>query len=55
MCVVFYFSDARHMAPDVDHKLKEIVMEEGSLDENAAVEYLKKLRSRGRYSCDVWS
>ena len=47
--------DARHMAPAVDQALKDIVMRLGGLDDAAATEYLKKMRSRGRYSCDVWS
>lgn len=48
-------SDARHMAHDVDLALKEIVKKEGGRDETAAVEYLKKLRARSKYNCDVWS
>ena len=43
------------MAHDVDHALKETLMSEGDMEEAAAVDYLKRLRSRGRYSCDVWS
>ena len=43
------------MAHDVDNALKEALMNEGKLDENSAHDYLKKLRTRGRYSCDVWS
>ena len=49
------FSDARMMAPDVDKALQEIVQEQGKMDLAAAQEYLKRMRSRGRYSCDVWS
>ena len=47
--------DARGMAPDVDQALQTIVKEKGNMDSNAAQEYLKRMRSRGRYSCDVWS
>jgi len=56
-CVEYLYccSDARHMAHDVDAVLNKIVSEHGSMDEAAAQEYLKRLRSRGRYSCDVWS
>ena len=43
------------MAPDVDKTLKEIVIDHGKYEEAAAIDYLKKLRTRGRYSCDVWS
>ena len=43
------------MAPDVDKCLKEMVIKLGGHDEASAVDYLKKMRSRGRYSCDVWT
>lgn len=52
---IYVCGDARHMAPDVDRTLKEIVMEHGGKAESDALDYLKKLRTRGRYSCDVWS
>jgi len=48
-------SDARHMAHDVDMVLHKIVSKHGSMDEASAQDYLKRLRSRSRYSCDVWS
>jgi len=43
------------MAQDVDAVLHKIVSKYGSMDEASAQEYLKRLRSRSRYSCDVWS
>ena len=49
------YRDAKHMAPAVDHTLKTVVMRMGGLDDAAATEYLKTMRSHGRYSCDVWS
>lgn len=52
---VYVCGDARNMAHDVDAALKEVMMKEGGMEESAAVDYLKRLRSRGRYSCDVWS
>jgi len=52
---IYVCGDARHMAPDVDHTLQTIVQEKGGLEKSAAQDYLKRLRSRGRYSCDVWS
>ena len=55
MSLYYVFRDARLMAPDVDKTLHDIVMEMGKLDQSAATEYLKRMRSRGRYSCDVWS
>jgi len=55
-CVgIIYISDARHMAQDVDAVLHKIVSKYGSMDEASAQDYLKRLRSRSRYSCDVWS
>lgn len=49
------FRDARYMANDVDKALTNIVSKNGNMDVTKATEYLKKMRSRGRYSCDVWS
>ena len=43
------------MAHDVDEVLQKIVMTHGSMDSAGAQDYLKRLRSRGRYACDVWS
>jgi len=43
------------MAPDVDAVLHKIVSKHGAMDEASVQDYLKRLRSRGRYSCDVWS
>ncbi len=53
--MIFFSSDARHMASDVDNALQDIVSSQGNMDKNAAHDYLKRLRTRGRYSCDVWS
>lgn len=53
--MLYVYRDARNMAHDVDAALKEVMMKEGGLEDSAAVDYLKRLRSRGRYSCDVWS
>jgi len=52
---IYVCGDARHMAPDVDKALKEACMAQGGMTDQAATDFLKKLRSRGRYSCDVWS
>jgi len=43
------------MAHDVDEALQKVIASYGKMDSMAAQDYLKKLRSRGRYSCDVWS
>jgi len=53
--LLYCCSDARHMAHDVDTVLHKIVSNNGMMDEASAQDYLKRLRSRGRYSCDVWS
>lgn len=50
-----YFSDARNMARDVHNLLVTIVKENGGLSENEAIDYVKKLSAKGRYSVDVWS
>ncbi|KAI0221811.1 hypothetical protein LSAT2_026929 [Lamellibrachia satsuma] len=52
---IYVCGDARHMAHDVDEVLLDTVVSEGKLDRAAAQDYLKRLRSRGRYSCDIWS
>ena len=48
-------SDARLMAPDVNKTIKEIIMEEGDKTQAESDDYIKKMQSKGRYSCDVWS
>ena len=53
--IFFLHRDAKHMAHDVDKALEQILIEQGKLDSQAAINYLKRLRSKGRYSCDVWS
>lgn len=52
---LFYFSDARNMARDVHNLLVTIVKENGGLSDNEAIDYVKKLSAKGRYSVDVWS
>lgn len=52
---LLFFSDARHMAHDVDQTLEDLCVEHGKMERQQAVDFLKRLRSRGRYSCDVWS
>lgn len=43
------------MARDVQNTFYEIVAEYGKMDQQQAVEYVKKLMTKGRYSLDVWS
>ncbi|TFJ95374.1 kynureninase [Platysternon megacephalum] len=47
--------DARSMARDVQNTFYEIVAEFGSMTQPQAVDYVKKLMTKGRYSLDVWS
>lgn len=48
-------SDARNMARDVQNTFYEIVAEFGNMSQPQAVDYVKKLMTKGRYSLDVWS
>ncbi|XP_041350268.1 NADPH--cytochrome P450 reductase-like [Gigantopelta aegis] len=52
---VYVCGDARNMAREVHALLEEIVKEKGNMDSAKAADYIKKLQSKGRYSCDVWS
>jgi len=46
--------DASRMAHDVDKALHEIIAEQGGLSEEAAAEYVKKLKADKRYLRDVY-
>ncbi|XP_071945366.1 NADPH--cytochrome P450 reductase-like [Antedon mediterranea] len=52
---IYVCGDARNMAPDVLKTIRGIITEKGELTSSAAEDYLKKMQSKGRYSCDVWS
>ncbi|XP_064612724.1 NADPH--cytochrome P450 reductase-like isoform X2 [Liolophura sinensis] len=52
---LYVCGDARNMARDVQETIMEVVSEHGNLDKTQAAEYVKRLQSKGRYSCDVWS
>lgn len=43
------------MARDVQNTFYEIVAELGNMSQPQAVDYVKKLMTKGRYSLDVWS
>ena len=43
------------MARDVHNILLTIIKENGSMSENEAADYVKKLSAKGRYAVDVWS
>lgn len=49
------FRDARNMAKDVQNTFYDIVAEFGPMEHTQAVDYVKKLMTKGRYSLDVWS
>ncbi|MFP4070022.1 MAG: assimilatory sulfite reductase (NADPH) flavoprotein subunit [Opitutales bacterium] len=52
---VFYVcGDASRMATDVDNALLDIVASEGGMDRDAAVGYVKRLKSDKRYLRDVY-
>jgi sulfite reductase (NADPH) flavoprotein alpha-component len=51
----FYIcGDAKRMARDVDRALVEIAMQHGTMDEPAALAFVKALKSDGRYQADVY-
>lgn len=43
------------MARDVQNTFCDIVAELGAMEHAQAVDYIKKLMTKGRYSLDVWS
>lgn len=47
--------DARNMARDVQNTFYDIVADGGAMEHTQAVDYIKKLMTKGRYSLDVWS
>ncbi|XP_016360983.1 NADPH--cytochrome P450 reductase-like [Sinocyclocheilus anshuiensis] len=52
---IYICGDARNMARDVQNAFYEIAEELGGLSRSQAVDYVKKLMTKGRYSQDVWS
>uniref|UniRef100_A0A671SF86 NADPH--cytochrome P450 reductase n=1 Tax=Sinocyclocheilus anshuiensis TaxID=1608454 RepID=A0A671SF86_9TELE len=52
---IYICGDARNMARDVQNAFYEIAEELGGLSRAQAVDYIKKLMTKGRYSQDVWS
>jgi sulfite reductase (NADPH) flavoprotein alpha-component len=51
---LYVCGDADHMAVDVNEALLSVVRLEGALNDDAALEYLKDLKSSGRYQRDVY-
>lgn len=52
---IYICGDARNMARDVQNAFYEIAEELGEMSRAQAVDYIKKLMTKGRYSQDVWS
>lgn len=52
--VLYVCGDLHHMAKDVDVTLHKIVQQQGSLSEESAKEYVKKLRQSKRYLRDIY-
>lgn len=52
---IYICGDARNMARDVQNAFYEIAEELGAMSRTQAVDYIKKLMTKGRYSQDVWS
>ncbi|XP_051540409.1 NADPH--cytochrome P450 reductase-like isoform X3 [Myxocyprinus asiaticus] len=52
---IYVCGDARNMARDIQVAFHEIAQEVGGLTHTQAVDYFKKLMTKGRYSQDVWS
>jgi NADPH-ferrihemoprotein reductase len=52
---IYVCGDAKVMARDVNQTFVKFAQEFGSLDETKAQDYVKNLRSTGRYQEDVWS
>ncbi|XP_043859610.1 NADPH--cytochrome P450 reductase [Dromiciops gliroides] len=52
---IYVCGDARNMARDVQNVFCDIVSEFGGMSHSQAVDFIKKLMAKGRYSLDVWS
>ncbi|XP_073673827.1 P450 (cytochrome) oxidoreductase b isoform X2 [Garra rufa] len=52
---IYICGDARNMARDVQNAFYEIAEELGGMSRTQAIDYIKKLMTKGRYSQDVWS
>jgi sulfite reductase (NADPH) flavoprotein alpha-component len=51
---VYVCGDAQRMAGDVDRALKQIVAQQGGLNERDAAEYVSQMSKNGRYQRDVY-
>lgn len=46
--------DAQRMAKDVDNTLKQIIVDQGNMNEDQATAYLKNMTQEGRYQRDIY-
>ncbi|MEA5446071.1 assimilatory sulfite reductase (NADPH) flavoprotein subunit [Gammaproteobacteria bacterium AB-CW1] len=51
---IYVCGDANRMAPDVEAAIRDVLVAQGGLSEDAAGDYLKQLRREGRYQKDVY-
>jgi len=51
---IYVCGDAKYMARDVQDTIVAIVEEFGGKTHQQAQDFVKKMMSKGRYSCDVW-
>jgi sulfite reductase alpha subunit-like flavoprotein len=51
---IYVCGDATHMAKDVDHALRDVLVAQGGLSEEKAVEHLRQLAEQKRYVRDVY-
>lgn len=51
---IYVCGDAKAMAKDVNHALRDIIAEKKGLTEAQAEAFIDKLRTTNRYLCDVW-
>ena len=52
---IYVCGDAKNMARDVNQTFVRFAQDFGGMNENKALDYVKNLRSTGRYQEDVWS
>ena len=51
---IYVCGDAKQMAKDVDRCLVNIICDQAHIDESESVQYIRKLRSDGRYLRDIY-
>ena len=51
---IYVCGDAKAMAKDVNHALRDIVVSKKGISETEAETYIEALRTNNRYLCDVW-